>query len=199
MHSLTKRFPTPGMQAVLLLLLLPVLMLARNAYSQSAVDAAEPPAPVERVYHLAVGDRIKVHVLGQEDLSVELQVSDTGEIIYPLLGELKVVGLTREQAEGLIYTMLKPDYLVEPAVSVSILSYRQVFLQGEVKNAGPYPYTPGLSLRRAILNAGGFTQLANKAKIYVVNEFDLQGTEKRVDQNYQMKPGDIVTIKASFF
>ncbi len=168
--------------------------------ASSASGAVDVSAQLEgESYHLAVGDRIKVHVLGQDDLSVELLVSDTGEIIYPLIGELTVAGLTREQTETLIYNRLKPDYLVEPVVSVSILSYRQVFLQGEVEDTGPYPYTPGLTLRRAILNAGGFTDLANKNKIYVVNEFDANGKERRVNQNYQMKPGDIVTVKASFF
>ena len=150
-------------------------------------------------YHLSPGDIIKVHVMGQEDLSVEVPVSDTGEIIYPLLGELKVEGLTREETERLVYQKLKPDYLVEPVVSVTIVKYRQIFLQGQVKLAGPYPYTPGLSLRRAILDAGGFTDLANQDKIYVVNEFEPQGKERQVDMNYQLKPGDIVTIKASFF
>ena len=150
-------------------------------------------------YHLSAGDIIKVHVMGQEDLSVEVPVSDTGEIIYPLLGELKVEGLTREETERLVYQKLKPDYLVEPVVSVTILKYRQIFLQGQVKLAGPYAYTPGLSLRRAILDAGGFTDLANQDKIYVVNEFEPQGKERRVDMDYQVQPGDIVTVKASFF
>lgn len=161
---------------------------------------AQPPADSEGGdYRLSVGDRIKVHVLGQSDLSVEVRVSDTGEIIYPLLGEVEVLGLTREQLEALLYNKLKPDYLVEPTLSVTMVSYRQIFLQGEVKNSGPYPYTPGLSLRRALLNAGGFTDLANESKIYVVNEFDATGKERRVDQNYKLKPGDIVTVKASFF
>ncbi|MCB1703957.1 MAG: polysaccharide export protein [Halioglobus sp.] len=150
-------------------------------------------------YHLSAGDVIRVHVMGQEDLSVEVPVSDTGDIIYPLLGELKVEGLTREETERLVYQKLKPDYLVEPVVSVTIVKYRQIFLQGEVKLAGPYAYTPGLSLRRAILDAGGFTDLANKDKIYVVNESEPQGKERRVDMDYQLQPGDIITIKASFF
>ena len=169
--------------------------IALHAQPASVADGGDSRGD----YELAVGDRIKVHVLGQEDLSVEVQVSDSGEIIYPLLGELRVVGLTREEIEDLVYNRLKPDYLVEPSVSVAILSYRQIFLQGQVQKPGPYPYTPGLSLRRAILNAGGFTDLANEEKLYVVNEFDPDGEDRRVNQNYQMKPGDIVTVKATFF
>ena len=177
--------PDSCLRWLLVAVLLPVL-------AQQAVAA-------DSVYHLSIGDSIKVHVMGQEDISVEVRVNDTGTIIYPLLGELEVVNLSREQTEQLIYNKLKPDYLVEPVVSVSIISYRQIFLQGEVKKTGPYPYAPGLSLRRALLNAGGFTDLANKSKILVVNEFDPEGEERRVDQSYQLQPGDIVTVKASFF
>ena len=181
---------------------LQLLVLLLLAVASCGVAVAEGNTSAEAevsAYRLSVGDRIKVNVLGQADLSVELRVSDTGEIIYPLLGAVEVVGLTREQTEALLYDRLKPDYLVEPVLSVTILSYRQIFLQGEVKQTGPYPYTPGLSLRRAILDAGGFTDLANEDKIYVVNEFDPQGEETRVDQNYRMKPGDIVAVKASLF
>ncbi len=174
----------------LLVLVFMVCLLPYASLAQAAENSA---------YHLSAGDIIKIHVMGQEDLSVEVPVSDTGEIIYPLLGELKVAGLTREETERLVYQKLKPDYLVEPVVSVTIVKYRQIFLQGQVKLAGPYAYTPGLSLRRAILDAGGFTDLANQDKIYVVNEFEPQGKERRVDINYQLKPGDVVTVKASFF
>ena len=89
--------------------------------------------------------------------------------------------------------------MINPEVSVTIVSYRQIYLQGEVKNPGPYPYVPGLSLRRAILNAGGFTQAASKRKIYVVNEFESDTKQKKIGMNYQTIPGDIITIKASFF
>ena len=86
------------------------LLLASLAlHAQPASNSADGGS--RGVYQLAVGDRIKVHVLGHEDLSVEVQVSDSGEIIYPLLGELEVVGLTREEIEELIYYRLKPDYL----------------------------------------------------------------------------------------
>jgi len=174
-----------------LLLLLPVLAAGQP---ESLGDAGLEPS-----YRLAVGDQIRVFVLGQPDLSVDVRVNDTGNIIYPLLGEVALEGVTREEAEELLYNKLKPDYLVEPSVSVTIISYRQIFLQGEVRRTGPFPYTPGMTLRRAILDAGGFTDLANENKIYVVNEFDTEGREQRIDLSYQLQPGDIVTVKASFF
>ena len=150
-------------------------------------------------YILVPGDKIQIHVLGQSDLSLEAQISDLGTIIYPLLGEVSVAGLSRLEAEQTILEGLKGPYLVDPKVSVSIASYRQVFLQGEVSKPGPYPYSPGLSLRRAILNAGGFTELAAEGRLYVINEYEVDAEERRVDQSYILRPGDIVTIRASFF
>ena len=161
--------------------------------------AASASEDLANEYQLAPGDKIKVHVLGQEDLSVEVQVSHTNSIIYPLLGELSVANLTRGQTEELIHDALKGEYLVNPEVSVTIASYRQIYLQGEVKTPGPYPYVPGLSLRRAILNAGGFTEAASKGKIFVVNEFEADAQQRKVGISYQPTPGDIITVKASFF
>lgn len=191
---------------ILLLILLKISILSvitiSDCYAQTNFSqkvAATISENLANEYQLSPGDKIRIYVLGQEDLSVELQISDTNSIIYPLIGELSVANLTREQIEKLIHDALEGDYLVNPEVSVTIASYRQIYLQGEVKSPGPYPYVPGLSLRRAILNAGGFTQAASKRKIYVVNEFESDAKQKKISMNYQTIPGDIITIKASFF
>ena len=185
---------------------IPMLFLALlpfSFYSQSyARDDSELIADTQKLanqYRLSPGDQIQVHVLGQDDLNVKVQVSDTNSIIFPLIGELSVSNLTRVQIEKLIHDALKDGYLINPEVSVSITTYRQIYLQGEVKKPGPYPYAPGLSLRRAILNAGGFTDTASKGKIYVVNEFDTETDQQKINLSYQLVPGDIITVKASFF
>jgi protein involved in polysaccharide export with SLBB domain len=181
-----------------------VLALSLITYSSSHAESPQGAAAaasenLANEYQLAPGDRIKVYVLGQEDLSVEVQVSDTNSIIFPLLGKLSVANLTRVQAEQLIHDSLKGAYLVNPEVSVTIANYRQIYLQGEVNTPGPYAYTPGLSLRRAVLNAGGFSESASKEKIYVVNEFESDILQRKVGIDYKPRPGDIITVKASFF
>ncbi|MFT5609529.1 MAG: protein involved in polysaccharide export with SLBB domain [Arenicella sp.] len=188
----------------LTLSLVSVLMLIHCTNSHAGADTLQGVEAVAsentaNEYQLAPGDKISVHVLGQEDLSVELQVSDTNSIIYPLLGKLSVASLTRSQTEALIHDALKGEYLVNPEVSVTIANYRQIYLQGEVALPGPYGYAPGLSLRRAILNAGGFTEAASKDKIYVVNEFENDAQQRKVNIDYKPTPGDIITVKASFF
>jgi protein involved in polysaccharide export with SLBB domain len=193
-----KRYSCVTLSLVLALML--ILCSDIHAAAETPQDIAVATSKnLANEYQLSPGDRIRVHVLGQEDLSVERQVSDTNSIIYPLLGELSVSSLTRSQTEALIHDALKGQYLVNPEVTVTIANYRQIYLQGEIGEPGPYAYAPGLSLRRVILNAGGFTGAASKDKIYVVNEFQNATQPRRVDINYKPTPGDIITVKASFF
>ena len=100
-------------------------------------------------YQLGSGDRVKISVFGQDDLSMEVRLPDVGTINYPFLGEIKLVGLTADEVEKKIYDGLLGDYLVNPSVSVAIVEYRPFFIDGEVKRPGGYPYQPGLSVRRS--------------------------------------------------
>ena len=171
---------------LLLLVLNPVL-----ASEDSLVD-----------YRLGSGDLINIVVFGESDLSLEVRLSDAGTVSYPFLGELKVKGLTSRDLEHLLTEGLKGDYLVEPRINVSVAEYRQFFIAGEVASPGGFEYSPGLTLRKAIALAGGFTERASKSKMYVIAG---SGNEKGNDNKVQMslsdlvKPGDTITIEQSFF
>jgi polysaccharide export outer membrane protein len=125
-------------------------------------------------------------------------VSDRGSISYPLLGELRVEGLTPIELERLITSRLKGPYLVDPKVTVSIEEYREFFVMGQVNRPGGYPFIPGLTVRKAISLAGGFTERAARSKIYVVND-SAPSAERRVDQQDSVSAGDTIVVKESFF
>jgi len=152
-------------------------------------------------YRLGSGDKIRIQVFGEEDLGMEVRLSDAGTISYPFLGEIEVMGLTVGQLEYNIVGGLKPDYLIDPKVSISILEYRRFYIHGEVRSPGGIPYLPGLTLRKAIALAGGFTERASRTKIFVIHD----GMEKVTDRAVpirlgdQIRPGDIITIEQSFF
>ena len=150
-------------------------------------------------YQLGSGDRVKISVFGQEDLSLEVRLPDVGTINYPFLGEIKLVGLSAAEVEQLIYEGLLGDYLVNPSVSVSIVEYRPFFIDGEVKRPGGYPYQPGLSVNKAAALAGGYTERASKDKIQIIREKDGQQLEFSVSVTDMIQPGDIVTINQRFF
>lgn len=150
-------------------------------------------------YELASGDLISVQVFEEPDLSIETRISDRGTVSYPFLGELEVRGLTVSGLEELITRQLKGPYLVNPEVTVSILEYRKFFVNGEVEQPGGFPFSPGLTVRKAISLAGGFKERANRKSINVVRESDLQMVPRPIELGDQLMPGDIITVERSFF
>jgi polysaccharide export outer membrane protein len=151
-------------------------------------------------YKLGSGDMISIRVLGEEDLKRErVRLSDAGTISFPILGEIRVKGMTVGTLEDYITRGLKGRYLVNPQVTVSIDEYRNFYVNGMVEKPGGYPFSPGMTVRKAISIAGGFKERASRDKIDIIREDDSQQTPRRVDMNTAVGPGDILTIEESFF
>jgi len=163
------------------------------------VSAVSPAAETLSDYRLGSGDRIQIQVFDEEGLSMEVRLSDAGTLSYPFLGELRVSGNTVNQLEAQIVSGLKGDYLVDPKVNVAVIEYRPFYINGEVDEPGGYPYQPGLTLRKAIALAGGFTERASKTKITVLSEGAVAGKQRQIDIDEMLSPGDIVTVEQSFF
>ncbi|MEH6589995.1 MAG: polysaccharide biosynthesis/export family protein [Halioglobus sp.] len=154
----------------------------------------------EQGYTLSSGDSIRVHVYGEPDLSFDnLLIGHNGRISYPFLGELKIAGQTAAQLQQILINGLKPDYLIDPRISVSIVRYRPFFINGEVKSPGGVEFQPGLTLRKAISLAGGFTERANKKEVLVITDSDPERKEQKVGLDYRVQPGDIFTVRDTFF
>lgn len=157
-----------------------------------AADAAD--------YTLKAGDVVRVYVYGEPELTFDnLLIGERGRISYPFLGELEVEGLTVTALQGRITKGLMPDYLVDPRVSVSIVRYRPFYVNGEVKNPGSLDFQPGLTLRKAITLAGGFTARANKRTMLVIADNAQSEEGEKVGLDYRIQPGDIVTVTDTFF
>lgn len=148
-------------------------------------------------YKLASGDVISVSVFGEPDLSVkELRLNDAGSFSYPFIGEVQAKGKTASEIEQLIVNKLKGDYLVDPRVSVSVLTYREFYISGEVKTPGGYPFQPGLTLRRAVALAGGLTERASEGRITIIRD-NQPPVPATLDT--PVKPGDSINIDQGFF
>ena len=179
---------------------IPVLALAGLFALFSAAAASAQESGSISNYRLASGDVISIQVLGEEDLKRErIRLSDAATISYPILGEIKLFGKTVAELEAFIRDGLKGRYLVNPQVTVTIVEYRNYFINGQVEKPGGYQYSPGLTVRKAVSIAGGFRERASKEKIYIISDDDRSQTPKRVDQNTVVKPGDIITVEESFF
>jgi polysaccharide biosynthesis/export protein VpsN len=175
-----------------------ILCIAASLWAVLAAGPAQ--AQVEDNYTLNAGDSVRIYVYGEEDLSFDtLLIGQNGRISYPFLGELAVTGKTASQLQAEITAGLTPDYLVDPRISVSVVKYRPFFVNGEVKQPGGVDFQPGLTLRKAISLAGGFTERANKKGALVISDNDPDRKEREVDLDYNVQPGDIITVRDTFF
>jgi protein involved in polysaccharide export with SLBB domain len=158
---------------------------------------AQAATAQEDSYRLGPGDRIDIRVFGEEDLSMSVLIGDSGVLNYPLLGEVQVAGRTVKEVEIGLTERLLGDYLIDPDVTVSVDEYRPVFINGEVKKPGAYPFQPGLTLQKAIALAGGFTERASRGNIKVLAA---DGVERdSVKLNAVIQPGAVITVEQSFF
>ncbi len=164
-----------------------------------ACAAAQAQAELSS-YKLGAGDLITIRVLGEDDLKREkVRLSDAGTISFPILGEIRVKGLTVGALEQTITKGLKPRYLLDPKVTVMLEEYRNFFVNGHVEKPGGYPFIPGLTVRKAISLAGGFKERAARDKLNVIRDDDPAQTLRRVDLSAPVYPGDILTVEESFF
>ena len=151
-------------------------------------------------YRLGAGDVISISVLGEDDLRRDkVRLTDAGTIQYPVLGEIRVLGLTVGDLVDRITQGLKGRYLVDPKVTASIEEYRPFFINGEVGKAGGYPFVPGLTVFKAVSIAGGFKDRASKTRMFVIRDGSSHDKRVRVELDTQIFPGDILTIEESFF
>ena len=155
--------------------------------------------PTDSDYRLGPGDRISIKVFGEEDLSMDVRLNDTGRLNYPFLGELVVQGLTVAELEQVITRGLRGSYLRDPTVTVLIAEYRPFFVNGEVQKPGGFPYQPKLTVEQAIALGGGFTQRGSHSRIDVIRASDPQHKAVRVELTDPVFPGDIITVKQRIF
>lgn len=171
-----------------------LLWILLLSFTAVVTSAQEPEG-----YTLALGDVVSIHVFDEADLSFErVPITDTGTIVLPFVGAITARGRTTAQVQQAIIDGLKPDYLVDPKVTVSIVEYRPFFLTGEVESPGSIPYQPGLTLRQAVTIAGGLTERASTSRISVIAEGNT-GQPVRIGMDYLIKPGDTITVEESFF
>ena len=162
-----------------------------------AVLGASPARGVE--YTFGTGDQLRITVFGHEDLSGEFTVSETGEVSLPLAGSLALGGLTVRRAEAAIVDALKPDYLLNPRVSIEVLNYRPFYILGEVNEPGSYPYVNGMTVTEAVALGGGFTHRARKERMVVIRASDPSRAERQLSVTDAVLPGDVVKVQERFF
>ncbi len=174
------------------------------AQSQPGAQAAIPPQgaapPQDADYKLGSGDRVRIVVFNQKDMTGEYLVDGSGMLAFPLIGQVRAGGLTAHQLEKEIESKLKPDYLRDPNVSVVVLTYRPFYIVGEVKTPGSYAYVSGMTIINAVALAGGFTYRAKESSFYLTRT-EKGGQKKKLDAtpDTPVQPGDVITVRERYF
>lgn len=163
-----------------------------------AQDTAKEDSESEG-YQLGARDQIRVSVFNQPEITGDYVLDGEGRFSMPLIGTVNAKGLTPNELAQLITSKLKPDYLVNPRVSVEVSNYRPYFLIGEVKSTGSFPYVEGVTFLTAIAMAGGYSYRAKKDVVYVIRVGQEGEEELKLDVNEKVQPGDIIRIAERFF
>ena len=167
---------------------------------QTAQPASyQPPASIAETYKLGTGDKLRVIVYGEDDLGGTFDVDGNGFISLPLIGQVKVAGLSANDVERAITAKFADGYLKEPRVNVEVTQYRPFYVLGEVNKPGAYPYTDGMSVQNAVADAGGFTEKAVEGGVYVRHAGETKETYVPADGVAQIYPGDVVRVQSSLF
>lgn len=174
----------------------------RSALAQTAPAAtpsAEAAENVVRDYRLGPGDEVRITVYGEKDLTGEFNVSASGKISFPLIGEIEADGKTVHEIEAVVVSKLKQGYLVDPRVSAEVLVFRPFYILGEVNKPGQYPYTNGLTALKAVATAQGFTYRANTHKIFIRHPGEDKEHAYPLGENLYVQPGDTMRVAERFF
>lgn len=143
-------------------------------------------------YTLDVGDKIRIVVFEEPDMSLEVTIDGTGVITYPYLNEIVIKGKTTSELENELVEGLKGRVLVNPNIAVSVIEYRPFSIGGEVKKPGNYAFEPNLTLRKAINIAGGLTEWSNGKRFTIDRKKEVD--DERLSLDSPVYPGDVVTV-----
>ena len=140
------------------------------------LSAADPPSrtdtsPVTGEYRLGAGDKLRIEVYKDTQVSQSVQIRPDGKITLPLVGDIEATDKTPLELRDLITKSLR-EYMTNPVVTVIVVEAlsAQVFVTGEVAKSGPVPIHGPLNVVQAIAMAGGFNDWAKKKDIRILRQ-----------------------------
>ncbi len=151
-------------------------------------------------YRVAPGDRIRVVVLSDTELSGEYEIDSAGMISPRMAARVQVVGMTPTEIEDMLRNRYRADGLLRsPRLSVDLVARRPFYILGEVTRPGSFPYVSGINVAQAVAIAGGFTRRASKTRITVQRFNQTLGMEETVTEDTPVGPGDIIRVPERWF
>ena len=182
-----------------------VTLCGASAAAQAQVAEAPAAVPLTATasvgyeYKLGSGDKIRLIIFGEPDLSGEFTISGDGVVALPLIREVKATGLTASQLQMKVENAFKEGYLKDPRVSIEVLSFRPFYILGEVNKPGEYPYSNGITVVNAVALASGYTYRANQKKVFLRHAGATSEEEVPLTSTTMVAPGDTIRIAERYF
>lgn len=168
--------------------------------SQGAVSSPPASGSVQPPnYRLGPNDRVTITVYGEDDLSREYVVSPAGKVSLPLIGDLIAQGRTVEDLRDEIGRRLADGFINNPAVTVTVSTFRNFYILGEVNKPGEYPYESGLTVTQAVAAAAGYTYRAARRYVFIKHEGDTTETRVPITAGMLVQPGDTIRLGERYF
>jgi polysaccharide export outer membrane protein len=157
---------------------------------------------------LGPGDVFEVRVYREPDLSGVFQVAPDGTVDFPLLGNLRIEGLTSSQTAATLRGRLADGLLRDPFVTVQVKEFqsKRIYVLGQVERPGTFRYEEGMSVVQAVTLAGGFTKTSRPNATVVTrivngaetrSEVPVEDISRGRQKNFYLRPGDIVFVPES--
>lgn len=171
----------------------------------------------EEAYHINGGDLLHISVYGEQNLNEDVTVQPDGWISFPLVGNMKALGLTMQELQTRVADSLrKSQYfpnLTDSEVTVSMrkASGNSISVVGQVKQPGTFAFDTRLDVMQALSMAGGLTPFADKDEIKILRRdttgkqtailFDYSVIEdgEKLDSNILLQSGDVVVVPQGGF
>ncbi len=150
-------------------------------------------------YRLGAGDKVKVTIFDEPDLSGTFAVSGEGKVSVPLIGDVQAAGLTAPELQVALQAAYQQGYLKDPKVNVEVMSFRPFYILGEVKLPGEYPYDNGMTVVKAVAMAQGFTYRADEKHVFIKHLNGIKEDEVPLTSNAPVAPGDTIRIAERYF
>lgn len=154
---------------------------------------------------LRSGDTMVVSLLGiPEPLNSSVQIDEQGLIRLQYIGAVTAAGLTTaELSERIRETYIAKKYYTALDVSVNVTE-RYIYIGGEVQRPGRIPWSPDLTLSKAVQSAGGFSLYAKENRVTLTRDrkaydFDVILAQRKPDQDPLLFPGDSIQVPRSAF
>jgi polysaccharide export outer membrane protein len=158
-------------------------------------------APVSPDYKLVPGDKLRVEVYKDAQLSQSVQVRPDGKITLPLANDVLAAGRTPAELRDAIVSSLK-TYIANPTVTVMVVETVPpvIYVTGEVNAAGPQPLVGKVDVIQAIATAKGLTEFANKKNIVIrrgsqMIKFNYNDAVKGEAAPVYLQPGDTIIVR----